>query len=160
MICLGRFCDIFLDEAGVLVMNDWKFWIFSFIIFVISLTMYSPGKEFNPFFLEDSILLSILIKSYLYVVLIFFIVINILYLTSVGFSIIWCCPFCIVFSFSEITFWNVKFKIKSNFPILRPNAGVRHELFWGWIICLCNNFWKVATLQFSDKLHCVSFVSV
>ena len=63
-----------------------------------------------------------------------------LYVTSVGFSIIWYGPFQSGCNFLEIPFCVLKFGIKTKVPIFKSVAGIKRELIWLFIVCLGNNF--------------------
>ena len=45
-----------------------------------------------------------------------------------------------VCSFLEFPFCVLKLGIKTNFPIFKSVAGVKRELIWLLMFCLCNNF--------------------
>ena len=74
---------------------------------------------------------------------ILFIFVNTLYVTSVGFSIIWYGPFRSGCSFLEITFCVVKLGIKTNVTIFKSVAVVKRELIWVFMFCLCSNFFVI-----------------
>ena len=61
-----------------------------------------------------------------------------LYVTSVGLAIIWYGPFRRGCNFLEICV--LKLDIKTNVPIFKSVAGVKRELIWSLMFCLCNNF--------------------
>ena len=63
-----------------------------------------------------------------------------LYVTSVGLAIIWYVPFQSGCSFLEIPFCVLKIGIKTNVPIFKSVAGIKLELFWLLMFCLCSNF--------------------
>ena len=63
-----------------------------------------------------------------------------LYVTSVGLSIIWYGPFRSFCNFSDIPFCVVKLDITTNVPFFKCVAGMKRELIWLIIFCLCNNF--------------------
>ena len=48
--------------------------------------------------------------------------------------------FEMVYNFLEIPFYVLKLGIKTNFPIFISVAGMKRELFWLFMFCLCNNF--------------------
>ena len=63
-----------------------------------------------------------------------------LYVPSVGLAIIWYGPFRRGCNFLEIPFCVLKLVIKTNVPFFKSLAGVKRELLWLLIFCLCNNF--------------------
>ena len=67
----------------------------------------------------------------------------ILYVTSVGFAIIWYGPFRRGCNFLEIPFCVLKLGIKTNVPIFNSEAGVKRELICSLMFCLCNNFFVI-----------------
>ena len=48
--------------------------------------------------------------------------------------------FEMVYNFLEIPFCVLKLGIKTNFPIFISVAGMKRELFWSFMFCLCNIF--------------------
>ena len=74
-----------------------------------------------------------------------------LYVTSVGLSITWYGPFRSGFSFLEIPFCVEKLGIKTNVPFFKSVVGLKRELIWLFMFCLCSNFF----LSFFDNFCCV-----
>ena len=70
------------------------------------------------------------------------------YVTSVGFSIILYGPLRSGGKFLEVLFCVVKLGIKTNVPIFKSLAGVKHELIWVFMFCLCSNFLKYFLINF------------
>ena len=62
------------------------------------------------------------------------------YVTSVGLAIIWYDPFRSGCNFLEIPFCVFKLVIQTNVPIFKSVAGIKRELIWLLMFCLCNNF--------------------
>ena len=70
----------------------------------------------------------------------FFVESVILYDTSVGLAIIWYGFFRSGCNFLEILFCVLKLGIQTNVPFFKSVAGIKPELIWLLMFCLCNNF--------------------
>ena len=83
-----------------------------------------------------------------------------MYVTSVGLSIILFDPFRSGCNFLDIPFCVLKLGIKTNVPIFKSAVGMKRELIWVFIFCLCNNFfvtfWYISICFLSlFKMHSV-----
>ena len=76
-----------------------------------------------------------------------------MYVTSVGLSIIWYVPFRSDCIFLEIPFCVLKLGIKTIVPIFKSVAGIKSELIWLFIFCLCNNFFVGMNGSYHRLIH-------
>ena len=63
-----------------------------------------------------------------------------LYVTSLGLAIICYGSFRSGCNFLKIPFCVINLGIKTNVPIFKSESGVKCELIWLLMFCLCNNF--------------------
>ena len=63
-----------------------------------------------------------------------------LYVTSVGLAIIWYGPFQSGCNFLETIFCVLKLGVKTDVPIFESVTGIKRELIWLLMFCLCYNF--------------------
>ena len=66
-----------------------------------------------------------------------------LYVTSVVLAIIWYGPIRSGCNFLEIPFSVFKLGIRTNVRIFKSVAGIKLELIWLLMFCLCNNFFVI-----------------
>ena len=61
--------------------------------------------------------------------------------------------FEVVVIFFDIPFCVLKLGVKRNVPIFKSVAGMKRELVWLFVFCLCNNF-----LLLFGRFHCVFYL--
>ena len=126
LICLCSFGSIKI----LILLYSWVIW-----------TMCKPVKEYNWVNSRSACSLGYWGKRLLRCCMTSFLLESVsLYVTSVGLSIIWYYPFRRDCKFLDIPYCVLKLGIKTKVPIFKSVAGMKRELIWLFIFCLCNNF--------------------